>query len=247
VFAAHRGRGYATRAVQLLLHGMAQGSRYHTATLLIDRDNHRSLALAARTRFTRAGDLDGHPYFKRIVPPLSYADGVVTIRRPEPADLDAHLASIDDAQKRWMWRPGERQRWEQMTAPERRTHVRAWLVANRHAFGRGPKWSFAVDAPGHRHVAYIDCDLASENVPYGEANVSYSAHPAHRGKGHVSRALRLVLQFLTDHTGARELHCIVEQGNDASGRVVASIGAAEQARWIDAHGRAYVRYVRHMT
>jgi RimJ/RimL family protein N-acetyltransferase len=161
--------------------------------------------------------------------------------------VDAHLESIDDAQQQWMWQHGERQHWEQLTSAERRTHVRAWLAANRQAFGHGPKWSFAVDAAGQRHAAYIDCDLANENVPHGEANVSYSAHPAHRGRRHVSRALRLVLHFLADHTGARELHCIVERENAASRRVAASIDASEQGQWIDRHGRAYVRYVRHLT
>ena len=67
VFAAHRGRGYASRAVELLLQHLAADTTYDTATLLIDPNNERSLALAARCRFTCVGDLDGNRYWKRRV------------------------------------------------------------------------------------------------------------------------------------------------------------------------------------
>lgn len=48
VFAAYRGRGYATRAVHLLLDYLARTTEHHTATLLINADNVRSLGVAAR-------------------------------------------------------------------------------------------------------------------------------------------------------------------------------------------------------
>jgi RimJ/RimL family protein N-acetyltransferase len=67
VFALHRGNGYATRAVELLLQHLAQDTPYETATLLIDPGNERSLALARRARFDAHGELDGNPYWKRRV------------------------------------------------------------------------------------------------------------------------------------------------------------------------------------
>lgn len=67
VFASHRGNGYATRAVELLLQHLADDTGYGTATLLIDRDNERSLALARRAHFDAHGELDGNPYWKRPV------------------------------------------------------------------------------------------------------------------------------------------------------------------------------------
>jgi RimJ/RimL family protein N-acetyltransferase len=69
VFAAHRGNGYASRAVELLLRHLADDTDYETATLLIATDNERSLALARRNGFTAWGELDGNPYFKRAVRP----------------------------------------------------------------------------------------------------------------------------------------------------------------------------------
>jgi len=67
VFAPHRGNGYATRAVELLLGHLAEDTDWAVATLLIHPDNQRSLALAARMGFDRVGDLDGNPYWKRPV------------------------------------------------------------------------------------------------------------------------------------------------------------------------------------
>ena len=67
VVAAHRGKGYASRAVELLLHHLAVDTEYEVATLLIHPENERSLALARRLEFVPHGDLDGNPYFKRAL------------------------------------------------------------------------------------------------------------------------------------------------------------------------------------
>lgn len=243
LFAPHRGQGYATRAVQLLMHHLAVDTEHQTATLLIHPQNHRSLALAARARFTAHGQLDGSRYFRRPVPPLTYTDATVTIRRPSTDDLDADLEAKDDAQMDWLWRPGERQSWEAMTSEEQRAHALLGLRANHRAFGTGPKWTFAVDTANAACVAHVDCDLANEHVPPGEANVSYSSHPAHRGRGYVSSAVRLLTQFLADHTGARLAHLVVDEGNVASSRVAAAVGARATERWSTHAGRVMIRHV----
>jgi RimJ/RimL family protein N-acetyltransferase len=74
VFPAHRGRGYATRAVLLLIQHLATETTYDTATLLIAPGNVASLAVADRAGFTRAGEVDGSVYFKRPM-----------LTRPSPA------------------------------------------------------------------------------------------------------------------------------------------------------------------
>jgi hypothetical protein len=116
------------------------------------------------------------------VEPVRYTDGVVTIRRLEAEDLDLHVEATDDEQIDWLWLPGQREQWEAMSSDEQRAHTLSVLCANRDAFGAGPKWCFAVDAPNSRYVAYVDCDLANDHVPHGEANISYSCHPAYRGR-----------------------------------------------------------------
>jgi L-amino acid N-acyltransferase YncA len=70
----HRGRGYGTRAVRLLLDHLAEHTDWRVATLLIHPDNERSLALARRAGFTRVGDLDDNPYWKKLIPPASTAE-----------------------------------------------------------------------------------------------------------------------------------------------------------------------------
>ena len=178
------------------------------------------------------------------VPGLTYSDGIRTIRRQHPDDLDADLAAKDDEQIAWLWRPGQRESWEAMTADEQREHALRGLQSNRDSFGPGPKWTFAVDAAPDRAVAYVDCDLANEHVPMGEANVSYAAHPAHRGKGHVSAAVRLLFLFLAEHTAAREAHFVIDPANVSSLRVARAVGAIEVDRLVDGTGLVRVRYVR---
>ena len=56
LFAEARGRGYATRAVRLLLEHLALQTTLSTAHLLIDPANTRSLAVASRAGFIAEGD-----------------------------------------------------------------------------------------------------------------------------------------------------------------------------------------------
>jgi RimJ/RimL family protein N-acetyltransferase len=69
VFASYRGKGYASRAVELLLRYLAQSTTVHTATLLIHPANKASLAVATRTGFVLDGELEGSRYFKRPLRP----------------------------------------------------------------------------------------------------------------------------------------------------------------------------------
>lgn len=243
VVAAHRGRGHATRAVQLLMHHLAVATDHRVATLLIDAANERSLALARRARFPRVADLDGHPYFKRPVPPLTYSDDVVVLRPVGASDLDRHLQAADDAQIDWLWAPGEREEWESMTSAEQRVHMRRYLRRCEASFGEGPSWTFAVDTAVHRYVGYVEADLASPDVPAGEANVSYAVHPAHRGRGHASRGVTLLAQFLRDHTAARTAHLVIDEENTASRRIAAAVGASESERWVNERGRTMIRHL----
>lgn len=243
VFALHRGKGYATRAVHLLMHHLAVDTEHQVATLLIDASNARSLALAARVGCPPPGDLDGHPYFKRPVPPLTYTDGVVTIRPIGPEDLDTHIEATDHVQISRLWLPGERESWEAMSDAARRSHMLRYLQHTAASFGTGPKWVFAVDTQDAEYVAHLDCDLGSPNVPSGEANISYTAHPSHRGKGYVRRSVPLVLEFLGDHTGARFAHVIIDDENARSLGVATALGAVETERWISDQGRTMIRHV----
>lgn len=67
VFPGHRGRGYATRAVRLLLLHLRESTDHDVATLLIHPDNIGSLLVAERNDFVRAADVDGRTFWRRQV------------------------------------------------------------------------------------------------------------------------------------------------------------------------------------
>ncbi len=69
VFAPQRGKGYAARAVDLLMIYLARCTSFDSATLLIDRDNIKSLGVAYRTGFVvqARAPRDHNLYFKRPV------------------------------------------------------------------------------------------------------------------------------------------------------------------------------------
>ena len=241
----HRGNGYASRAVQLLVHHLAHTGVARTATVAIDFDNAGSLAVAQRCGFAEHGTVVGEKesrFFKKPVPPLTYSDGTVTIRRQRLDDAEMNIDTLDDVQIDWLLEPGNREHWESMTPEEQLAHQRRVAQVNHDRFATGPKWSFAIEVDG-RYVGHVDADLANPHVPNGEANVSYTMGPAHRGNGYVTRAVRLVMQFVRDHTGAREIHIVVHPDNEPSLRVARAVGAVEIERYVDHHGDTMVRYV----
>ncbi len=65
LFAAARGKGYASRAVDLLLEHLRRDTEHRVATLLIHPENERSLALASRLQFEQRGKVNGEPFFTR--------------------------------------------------------------------------------------------------------------------------------------------------------------------------------------
>ena len=73
LFPAARGKGYASRAVELLLLHLDSETEHTIATLLIHPENVRSLRLARRLGFESKGEVEGDVFFVREVS-----------RRPKP-------------------------------------------------------------------------------------------------------------------------------------------------------------------
>jgi len=65
LFPAARGKGYASRAVELLLGHLQRDTEHAVATLLIHPENTKSLALARRLSFEQSGEVNGEPFFRR--------------------------------------------------------------------------------------------------------------------------------------------------------------------------------------
>jgi RimJ/RimL family protein N-acetyltransferase len=67
LFPHARRKGYASRAVELLLLHLRRDTSYTVATLLIHPENVRSVALARRLGFVESGEVDGQVFFSRAV------------------------------------------------------------------------------------------------------------------------------------------------------------------------------------
>lgn len=67
LFPAARGRGYASRAVELLLSHLSRNTPYTAATLVIHPENVRSLRLARRLGFMEKGEVERSLSFVREV------------------------------------------------------------------------------------------------------------------------------------------------------------------------------------
>jgi RimJ/RimL family protein N-acetyltransferase len=65
LFPAARGKGYASRAVELLLLHLSRDTEHTVATLLIHPQNVRSLAVARRLGFVEKGEIEGELFFAR--------------------------------------------------------------------------------------------------------------------------------------------------------------------------------------
>ena len=67
LFPAARGKGYASRAVELLLLHLRRETEHKVATLVIDPENVRSLELARRLRFEERSEIEKGLFFARKV------------------------------------------------------------------------------------------------------------------------------------------------------------------------------------
>ena len=67
LFPNARGKGYASRAVELLLLQLGRETEHAVATLLIDPENLKSIALAGRLGFVETGELRGQLSFARRI------------------------------------------------------------------------------------------------------------------------------------------------------------------------------------
>src|SRR5258708_20016571 len=94
------------RAVQLVMHHLATRTSYLTAALRPRHTDTASLAVAAASGFTRRSGVGAH-LLTRPVPPLTYSDGVVTIRSQRADDIDAHLEAIDEEHIRSLCLPAD--------------------------------------------------------------------------------------------------------------------------------------------
>ena len=138
--------------------------------------------------------------------PRLVADDLV-LETPDVGDADDWSAAQDDECARWFgWpcRPGvERCRAHlERVANDAEPDSFTWAIRTPAGFAGG----------------------ADLKLHEGRWNVSYFVHPAHRGRGIATRALRLVCGWAFDGLGFAVVSTRVRAGNAASLRVLAKVG-----------------------
>jgi RimJ/RimL family protein N-acetyltransferase len=136
-------------------------------------------------------------------------DGVVTLRVHTAADLDAVVELARDP---------ETVRWTSIPEPYERSDARRWVEVTVPAgWGDGTAARWVVEEDG-RFAGQVDVHLGPP--PF----VSYGLLPTARGRGLMSRALRLAARWAFTQAELPVLHWWAEAGNLASWRVAHACG-----------------------
>jgi RimJ/RimL family protein N-acetyltransferase len=109
------------------------------------------------------------------------------------ADVDAHLRGEDEEQVRWL--SGRRSTTESVVA---------WIERNHESWQRGgPVYNFGIVSPDGALAGMVEANTdpsVAMGQGEGEANISYGLYPEARGHGYATRAVRLLLDFLSDRS-----------------------------------------------
>jgi RimJ/RimL family protein N-acetyltransferase len=165
-------------------------------------------------RFARlAGDPPGRiaPAFPRLGGD-DLSDGVIALRPERPDDADALFECEDELTVRWNF-TGAAKSYEDLVAATRRAGL-DWLVGPAAQFG-------LVDVASGRVAGGLQLRKAG---PPQVGGIGYVVHPAFRGRGYTSRALRLLAGWAFDVADFARLELGAKVGNVASWRTAESAG-----------------------
>ncbi len=146
------------------------------------------------------------------IPPWAptLTDGQVTLRAHRPDDLDEVLAQGRDPQM---------QRWTSVPSPYGLQDARAWLAGREHDWIDNHYLSFAIETAG-RFAGTVDLRPDGR----GAAEVGYGLAPWARGRGVMSRALRLLLPWGFTTLDLEVVLWRARAGNWPSRRVAWAVG-----------------------
>lgn len=235
---AARGHGYAAEAVRIML-DWGFGLGLHRVHLDCDVRNLASVRTAMAAGFAFEGVLRGagatpqidiarfarlageagkpvSPAFP-LLPAGGLSDGVVSVRLLQAGDAADLRESEDEVAQGWAF-----------------THETPSAVQDaRHAADSGLDWLVGrqarmaiVDVPSGRFAGTIT--LRSPGPP-GIGAFGYGVHPAFRGRGYTSRALRLVTTWAFESAGLARLELGAKRANVASQRAALSAGFVVEA------------------
>jgi RimJ/RimL family protein N-acetyltransferase len=147
--------------------------------------------------------------FPEDVPLLS--DELVTLRAHRAADIDLAYEGCQDA---------EMQRWTTIPVPYLREHAVHYLTEHiPNGWRDGTQFAWAIDVDG-QYAGTVDL----RDGEGGVGEVGFSVSPEVRGRGVMTRALRLVVRYAFDQLGWERVIWRAFVGNYASRRVAWKAG-----------------------
>jgi RimJ/RimL family protein N-acetyltransferase len=171
------------------------------------------------------------------MPGPKLSDGTVTLSPLCLDDVEPHLAGEDEPLVRWLnGGPGTREGTEAYI----RHCLEQWDAA-------GPLRAFGirVGAAADVLVGTIDVRFAQTGLTRGQVNVAYGLYPSWRGRGLVTRAVRLVCRYAASE-GAAEAVIQVEPENAGSAAVALRAGFTYSDRFDAEDGTTLDRYMRRL-
>lgn len=143
---------------------------------------------------------------------------------PDPITLRAHRP--DDIEPAYeMCTDPDMQRWTTVPVPYERQHAESFVrVRTPKGWADGTEWGFAVEARDDAGRPRFAGNIALRPDGAGAAEVAYALAPWARGRGVMSRAVRLLLRWGFDERELLVVHWRANVGNWASRRVAWATG-----------------------
>ena len=178
--------------------------------------------------------------FPEDVPRLT--DGVVTLRAHTEDDIiPLYEQAVDAVMLRWTTVPDP-------STPETAREYACEILPD--GWREDREWAFAVDAPDESGRARFVGTVMLRDEGSGRAEIAYGAHPWARGRGHVVRALELLLDWGFRERGLRTVIWWANKGNWASRKVAWRLGFSFDGtvrEWLPQRGVLYDGWVGALT
>lgn len=139
----------------------------------------------------------------------------IVLRPFTPADVDAVLEQCQDPQM---------QQWTKVPAPYGRGDAVAFVSARAAGWADGTSLTLAIEALDDEGVARYAGSVSLRPGGGGGAEIGFGLAPWARGRGVMSRAVRMMLAWGFSQLGLQVVHWRAQQGNWASRRVAWACG-----------------------
>jgi len=155
-----------------------------------------------------------------VLPGEPLVDGPTALRAWRDSDLHPLVVACQDP---------EISRWTRVPYPYGATDARAYLLQRHDSLHAGTAAPFAIVSAADRDQLLGSISLMRFSWKDSRAEVGYWLARDARGEGHVTRAVRLIVDWGIRHLGLERIDLMAALGNPASQRVAERCGFAREA------------------